>query len=291
MILLFILAQIEISTELGKEYVNKTMTIGDPFEIMVVAKYPPGTRISEPFVDSLEPFFLIDQKSGSVEERGMVSNTYRIKMVPFGTGELRIPSFRFLVQREDKVDTLSSNEIDLKVAGVMPEEMQDINDLKKAVEFPNFLPLIIASILILGLVLGYLAYRYMRRLNRLRSVPKPRPPAWAEAIAVLEGMPVDEWLAKGFFKKYYYTISETLKHYLERRFSFRAAEQTTTEIVANLKAMRIPQRDEFDQFFTRADMVKYAKHVPPDDEMKTAVRVAIDLVMKTKPEEPAAEEE
>ncbi len=284
MILLLFLTQVEITSEIGKEYLNKTLTIGDPFEVVVVLKYASGAEISEPFADTLEPFFLIDQNSQTVEEYGEVSKTYRLRMVAFAAGELQVPAFKFLVRRGEGVDTLSSNSIALNVASVMPEGMNDINDIKKAVEFPNFLPLIIAGIVILALLLGYLVYRYMRKLSRLRAAPKPRAPAWAEAIAALESLPVDEWLSKGFVKKYYYAISETLKHYLERRFMFNAAEQTSTEIAASLKAMRVPQRDEFGGFFNRADMVKYAKHVPPEDEMRGAVQLAIDLVMKTKSE-------
>jgi len=285
MILLLLIAQIEVASELKREYLNKTLTIGDPFEIIVTAKYPQSTDLSEPFVDSLEPFLIIEQNSQSVEEQGLVKNTYNIKMVPFGTGELRIPAFKFLHRMGDVIDTLSSNEISLKIASVMADDMEDINDIKKAVEFPNFLPLIIAGIVIAVLVLSYLAYRYIGKLRRMRAVAKPLPPPWAEAIAALEGIPMEDWLARGFFKRYYYAISETLKRYLERRFAFSAAEQTTTEIVTNLKKLKIPQHQEFNEFFTRADVVKYAKYIPPDDEIRVAVQIAKDLVMKTKPEE------
>ena len=280
--ILLLFAQIEITAELSKDYVNKTLSIGDPFEVTVTTEYPADTRISGPFLDSLGPFLMVDQKSWSVEEKGLISTKYNIRMVAFDTGELQIPSFTFLVQRGEAVDTLTSNEIPLDVATVMPEDMQDINDIKKAVEFPNFLPLIIAGIIIAGAVLVYLTYRYIRRLRSMRAMPRPRPAAWAEAIAALERIPVEDWLFKGLFKKYYYALSEILKRYLERRFEFSAAEQTTTEIVASLKSMRVPQREEFSKFFTQADMVKYAKHVPPHDEMGIAVQIVKDLVMKTK---------
>jgi hypothetical protein len=288
MILLLFLAQIEVTAELKGEYINKTLTIGDPFEITVTAQHPAGTQISEPFVDSMGLFSMIDQSSRSIEEKGVVSSIYNFRLVPFGTGELQIPAFRFLVEHEDAVDTLSSNRIELKIASVMPDDMQEINDIKRAIEFPNLLPLIIAGIIVASFVLGYLAYRFIRKLKGIHVVPETKPPAWAEAIAALESIPMEDWLTKGFFKKYYYAISEILKRYLEGRFEFKAAEQTTTEIAANLKTLRIPQREEFNRFFIRADMVKYAKHVPPHDEMRSAVHIAKDLVMRTRPEDPLA---
>ena len=142
--ILLLLAQIEITAELSKEYLNSTLSIGDPFEVVVTAQYPPDTRISEPFVDSLDDFLIVDQKSRSIEEKGRISTRYNIRMVPFETGELQIPAFTFLVQSGEAVDTIASNEVPLRGVSVMPDEMQDINDIKKAVEFPNFMPLIVA---------------------------------------------------------------------------------------------------------------------------------------------------
>ncbi|MBE0432080.1 hypothetical protein IBX73_01290 [candidate division WOR-3 bacterium] len=283
-VLLLFIAQVEITAELKAEYRGKELMIGDPFEITLTAAYPKGTELSEPFVDSLEPFIIVDQKNEIVEHEGTVRNTYEMKLVPFGTGSLRVPEFRFLRRKGDTVDTLSSAAISLSVASVLPEDMQDINDIKKAVEFPNFLPLIIAAAMIAAAVIGYAAYRYLRRLTKVRAGEKPLPPPWIEAIIALENIPAGDWLARGLFKKYYYSMSEILKRYLERRYGFNAAEETTSEIVASLKVHKIPQREEFSRFFTRADMVKYAKYVPPLDEMSGALLAAKELVNMTRPE-------
>lgn len=287
MILLLFFAQIEIDARLKSEYLNKPLTIGDPFEVVVIVRYPQGTEISEPFIESLDPFVILDQKNVSVQEKGSVTNTYTIKLVPFNTGDLKVPAFNFLHRTGEVVDTLSSSAILLNVSTVMPKDMKDVNDLKRAIEFPNFFPLILAGVLLVALMVVYVAYYYGRKLKSRRAVIKPLPPPWAEAMAALDNIPRENWLAKGFVKKYYYAISEILKRYLERRYDFRAAEQTTTEIVANLKMLKIPEREGFNGFFTRADMVKYAKHVPPLAEMSAAVDSAKELVSKTRPAEPA----
>lgn len=282
--LVLFIAQVEIAAELRAEYRGKELTIGDPFEITLTAAYPKGTELSEPFVDSLEPFMIVDQKNRIVEHGGTVRNTYEMKLVPFGTGSLRVPEFRFLRRKGDTIDTLSSNAISLIVASVLPEDMQDINDIKKAVEFPNFLPLVIAAAMIGAAAIGYAAYRYLRRLRKVRAVEKPLPPPWIEAIIALENIPARDWLARGLIKKYYYAMSEILKRYLERRYGFNAVEETTSEIVASLKTRRIPQREAFNRFFTRADMVKYARYVPPRDEMHDALLAAKELINTTRPE-------
>jgi len=288
-IFLLLAVQIEINAELGRKDINKTLTVGDPFEVVVTVNHPRGMEISMPYVDALEPFMIIDQSSQRIEEGGMIKNLYRYELVCFDTGELELSSFRCVMRSDSLIDTLLSNRVDVKVASVLPVDMQDINDIKGAVRFPNFRPLIIGAIILFIAALGYLAYHYLRKLRKARALAKPLPPPWVEAILALERIPVDEWLSRGMIKKYYYSLSEILKRYLERRFEFKALEQTTTEIVDNMRTLRIPQRDKFNTFFTSADLVKYAKYVPPGSEIASAIDAAKDLVNKTKPDDPAQE--
>jgi hypothetical protein len=78
-------------------------------------------------------------------------------------------------------------------------------------------------------------------------------------------------------------LSEVLKRYIERHFEFNAMEQTTTEIVLNLKIYKTPLRQEFSEFLNRADLVKYAKAVPPDQETAQAMETVRDLITRTIP--------
>jgi hypothetical protein len=219
----------------------------------------------------------------------MIKEVYRYTLVSFDTGELKVPPFKFIVRYDGRIDTLLSSGLDVKIATVLPEGMQDINDIKDAVRFPNFRPLVIGAIILLIAAIGYLIYHYLRRIRKSMVHARPLPPPWIEAILALERLPIDEWLARGNVKKYYYSLSEILKRYLERRFEFRAVEQTTTEIISSMRALRIPQRDEFNRFFTNADLVKYAKYIPPGSEVTSAIDEARDLVNKTKPDEPVQE--
>ena len=84
----FALAQIEIHARITEEYENKELTIGDPFELELIVTHPQDEKISAPFSDSLEPFMIRDQDKTIVQEQGMETNTYRMRMVPFHTGEL-----------------------------------------------------------------------------------------------------------------------------------------------------------------------------------------------------------
>lgn len=285
MLLFFLFTKISINVQLDNTYINKKLTVGDPFTIILRLEYPQDYKISDFFVDSLEPFVIIDQKNKITREKGKVINLYKLKLVAFKSGALKIPAFKFLHQDSTTIDTLRSEPIPINITSVLPADMKDINDIKEAVPFPNYLPLLISALVLLAASLLFIGFRIIKKFKKQRAIEQPLPPPWIQALAAIENIPVQEWLAKGAIKKFYYTLSEILKQYLERRFGFNAVEQTTTEIIHNLKQLRIASSDDFRKFFNHADLVKYAKFSPPDEELKGTVKVVRNLIEKTKPEE------
>lgn len=287
-IIIFLLAQVDITTTLAPEYKNKTLTIGDPFKIQVTVTYPHNATVSEIFIDLLGSFMILEQTNKIVTKEGITRNTHDITMTVFDTGEMDLPQFQVHHTRGDTIDTITSAVVPITINSVLPDDMTDINDIKKAVEFPNFFPLIIAGIVLVAVVLTLIGYRVIKQIMRARKRAPPPLPAWIEALAAIDTIPVKEWLAQRWIKRYYYALSEILKRYLERRFAFNAVEQTTSEIISTMKTKQVPERNEFHNFFMRADMVKYAKTIPPDHELFAAIEKARDLVNRTtpQPEEP-----
>lgn len=284
-----LLTQARIDVTIDEPYLNKKLTIGDPFTITLTIKHPQEDMVSEPIAGSPGAFIVTEQENTLHQAEGTITSNYHMKLVPFETGELKIPSFTVIHTHADSTDTLTSAAIPITITSTLPEGMTDINDLKPAVEYPNFLPLIIAGIIVVGIVIAYIVFRLIKRYLHYRRAIEPPVPPWIEALTALETMPAAEWLQKGMIKRYYYALSEILKRYLERRFLFDALEQTTSEIVYHMKIRKIPLRHDFAAFFARADLVKYAKHRPPAGELEEAAVVVRSLVEKTKPTE--AEEE
>jgi len=282
-LLLLFVTQVDITTTLAAKYRNQPMTIGDPFEISVTITHPLGVEVSEPFMDSIGPFMLLDQANRTITEKGVVRSIHDIKLTVFDTGELDLPQFRIIHTSGNTIDTIASNVVPITIKSTLPDDMTDIHDIKKAIEFPDFLPLIIAGIVLAGALLAFFAYRIIRRILRTRTAEAPHLPPWIEALAAIDTIPVKEWLAQRWIKRYYYALSEILKRYIERRFAFNAAEQTTSEIITTMKVKKLPLRNEFHDFFLRADMVKYAKTVPPDPELLAAIQAAKNLVNQTTP--------
>jgi len=267
---------------------SKKLTVGDQFGMTFTVKHPKEIQISPIAVDTIDPFGIIEQKVTQKTMGDKMISTFDLKLAVFATGDLKIPPFRVFFQTNPK-DTIlkfvATDSIPISIASVLPEDMKDINDIKKPIDFPNFLPLIIIGVLVGLGILDFIGYRLAKRFRQIREMIKPLPPPWEEAINAINRIPVEEWLTNNLIKRYYYTISEILKRYLERRFLFPAVEQTTTELIRTMKQNKTPERDGFVNFFTSSDMVKYAKFVPPRDEMVGMIDNVKDLINKTKPVE------
>jgi len=288
--LLLILFQVEIKTRILPEYANRRLTVGDPIGISVTLTYPQAGKISEPIPDSLAPFAITGITSRVVQQKGIASCTYRIQFRAFAAGDLKLPVLKFVHQNGNAApETLKSESVPVKIASVLPKDMKDINDVKKMIEFPNFLPFILLVICVVLTIAVFIGLKLYRRLKKIRAEAAPGVPAWDEALQAIDRLNSMELIAKGLIKKYYYALSEILKRYIERRYEFNAVEQTTTEIIYSMRYHKVPERDDFGKFFNRADMVKYAKFLPQPEELNAAEAQVRGLVIKTKPAEKPVE--
>jgi|UniRef100_A0A7V3VTP0 hypothetical protein len=285
MMWLILFFQIEAKAELAKDYLNKKLAIGDPFEIIVELTVPINKNVSEPFIDSIEPFAITNHTHKIIQEKGIAKHRFHFQAVAFNTGELKFPPFKFVVKDENKIDTVLTNQVDIKVHSVLTGEMKDINDIKGMIDFPNPLPVVISLIIIGAGIISFFGIRFYKRLKQKRFIEEKKIPCWDRAINAIEALLKEDYLSKGLVKKFYYTLTEILKRYLEERFQFPAVEQTTTEIFHSMKSLKIPLREDFQHIFSYADMVKYAKFIPPFEETQSIIQKSKELIIKTIPQE------
>ncbi|MDI6738740.1 MAG: hypothetical protein QME74_00040 [Candidatus Edwardsbacteria bacterium] len=265
-------------------YLPKRLTVGDRFVVSYTVTCANRAKVLGPLADSLGAFILTGQKLKTKTHQGYNDNIYTLSFAGFKPGESALPPLRFLIQTGDKTDTLTSDSAKVIIASVLSPKAEDINEIKPAISFPNhWLWLIPAAVILLAVAvyLGWILYKKLQRVRELALAPLP---AWEEALWALNNLPYKEWLAEGQVQKYYYSLSEILKRYIERRFGFNAVEQTTTEILASMKRDKTPRREEFGIFLTRADLVKYAKFLPPAGEQPQAIEQVRELVKRTTPD-------
>lgn len=83
-------------------------------------------------------------------------------------------------------------------------------------------------------------------------------------------------------------VSDTLRTYLEERFSFRAPERTTEEFLYELQGTDLLSSDQkasLADFLSQCDMVKFAKYEPTEVELRKLHEAAVRLVNETEPRE------
>ena len=263
------------------------LTVGDRFDLTFVVTSPHGSLVTGPLADTTGVFALAGEQRKTKLGKVTDESTYRLSLAGFEPGRHRLPEFRFLVQAAGHTDTLRSDSVAVTIASVLPDSMKDIHGLASAETFPNMLLRLGLVALALLALLAYFGRRLLRRLRRHQELARAPLPPWDEALQALDGLAWREWLEAGESKRYYYALSLILKRYIERRFEFHAAEQTTTEVLASMRANKTPMRDDVARFFNRTDLVKYATRVPTLAEAESAIDEVRAFVHKTKPAEPA----
>lgn len=81
-------------------------------------------------------------------------------------------------------------------------------------------------------------------------------------------------------------VSDTIRYYLEERFTFHAPERTTEEFLYELQATDLLTRDQKEslgEFLQQCDLVKFARYEPREPELYALHASALRLVEETEP--------
>lgn len=187
------------------------------------------------------------------------------------TTQAPFPFVAFKVQ-----STLTSTNADLSQA-------RDIHDLARWPDrFPRWLIALLISAVVVGLG-AWLLRRYLVRARALAEQAPPTPPHEI-ALAALRAL-----LARGLIEQhqveaFYVELSCIARRYLEARFELHAPEETTEEFLreaANSGKLTPEHQRLVAQFLEQSDLVKFARHQPGTDDMRTAYTAAERLVRET----------
>lgn len=162
-----------------------------------------------------------------------------------------------------------------------------LRDIKPPVDIPNgwlWFWWTLAALLVVALAVW--AWRYWRK-RRAQALFVPPVPAHVRAKQKLH-----EALALiSQPKPFCILVSDTLRVYLEERFTFRAPERTTEEFLYELQGTTLllpDQKDSLGDFLKRCDLVKFARYEPGEPELRGLHESALRLIEETEPQpEPA----
>jgi hypothetical protein len=165
-----------------------------------------------------------------------------------------------------------------------------LRDIKPPVEIPTgrlWVFWLVGALLVAAI--GYLAWRYWQKRRAQMAIPQIIPPhvrarQKLEAALALLGQP----------REFCIMVSDTIRYYLEERFTFRAPERTTEEFLYELRQTELltpDQKESLGEFLKRCDLVKFARYEPGEPELRDLHASALRLIEETEPvPEPATGE-
>jgi len=157
-----------------------------------------------------------------------------------------------------------------------------LRDIKAPVEIPNvwlWVAMGIALLAVVALLAGLILYFALRKKQVL--VPPMIPPHLRAKQRLQESLML---IAQP--KPFCTLVSDTVRFYLEERFTFRAPERTTEEFLHELRATNLllpEQKESLGEFLNRCDLVKFARYEPREVELRDLHQSAVRLVEETEP--------
>jgi len=287
-------------------------SIADTLKLTCTVEAEQAVEIEMPqFGESLGEFLVKDFREYgpdvTAENKNRRRQEYELEV--YTSGEYKIPplTVKFLdrrkgsaAQKKDaetkpKWNELKTEELTVKATSVVEdsEELTAINDIIGPVSLPR------ASFLkrhgtALGIAAGAAVAIAVALflLLRKRRAEKQMLPAHVIAFRMLEWLIAQDFVSRGLLEEFYVHLCNVVRKYIEIRFGIHAPEETTEEFLAELSSPdpgegRLPlgeHRALLKDFLEHADLVKFARHTPGDDEIQRSFDSAKGFIRATSDE-------
>lgn len=281
--------QVEAKTDRAR------ILIGDQLDFSVSARYNPQThRVQLPVPSDTFNHFEVISKGGAdtLRQESFQRITQHYRITSFDSGQWEIPAMDFTIQplQGDTPFVMQSNSLAVDVQTVAVDTSKPFKPIMgiRPAALPN--SLLIKNILIglaillsLGLLIYYLVKRFRRKKSKVTDTPMAVLLPHEKALQhLLETEQKAAWMS-GEEKLYYTDMTHILRTYLEEQFGIDCFEKTTAEIVQQVKRQRIlnPFRQTLRDLLQLADLVKFAKAKPTEDDHRLAMEQARTFVQQS----------
>lgn len=281
------------NVEYGVELDTNYMLIGDQQHLIFKVRCEAGLKITFPLlkdtvVNGVE--IIEGPVRDSIMEtdgRWLVSEQYVI--TAFDTGVYMIPSMPITVAGQEYDNILRTDPIGFAVNSFQIDPQKGNYDIVMPYDAPwtfaEILPYLLWGILAVAiLVLGWwLWHRYGTKKSLFETVEVKIPP-FQQAIQTLDAIKEEKLWLPGHEKVYYTRLVDAIRLYLSGEFAISAMEQTSAEILRDMKACDKIKSEEcmmLEDLLTVADFVKFAKFTPLQDESVRHLECAYRFVNDT----------
>jgi hypothetical protein len=266
--------------------------IGDFIQLIIKAEFSKEYSLQEPsFRDSLKKFEIIKEETAKYDtNQSNITYQKNITLAYYDSAEVYIPAFTFVLTQQGDTSKkyFSSDSIAIRVHSLEVKADEEIKDIKQPIKIPlNIWEILLWALIIIVAVA--LIFFIVKRVLSKKKVVQEKPdiilPPHVVALMKLEELEKERLWQAGKVKEYHSRITEIIREYFEKRFSFPALELTSSEQIQYLE--KIPEAQNIikttEEFFTNADLVKFAKFNPVPDLNQIMMSQAKDIVSSTIP--------
>ncbi len=263
---------VELQTSVDKSEIS----VGDRIKYTLTIIHDTTIQLEPPPLGAnLGNFQVLDYNTDQITKLpdGREKSTNDFIISTFTTGEYTIPPMPIVFIMPDSTHrVLLSEPIPITVKSLLTAgdtSMIDIKPIAAPYEFKrDYTKYYIGGAAAL-LILGGLLFWWLRRKKvEPDAEPVDPRPAWEIAFERLAILQEKRLVEDGFFKQYYYELSETLRWYLGRMYVRRVMDMTTEEFLEEFAGVNLPDSlyEGVSAFMSHADLVKFAKYEPEREQ-------------------------
>lgn len=286
------LVKIAAAQVVAKATVDSThMLIGDQMRLHIEVGQPVGAIIQplNPGIAKDSTIEFLGQSKWDTVQLNNSNLRLRTDLVftAWDSGYQRVPAIPVVYLLNGKQDTVFTRDIPIQV--IIPKVDTTLADIKPIIGEPakwqDYLPYLLgiaALLLVVALV-------FLLRKKKTKETLPPAPAIVLQphdlALQKLADLKKQKLWQQGQVKEYHSELTYILREYLENRYSIQALEQTTDEILTQLKKLDFGSSlaQKLDNLLQTADLVKFAKAQPPVDFHDQAMTYIEGFIQETKP--------
>ncbi len=270
---------------------SNNILIGDWLRLHIEVEHAENITVQFPSIpDSLQGFEIIRRDSllkTTSNNKTLESMTY--VLTSYDSGMYIIPPlvFQYAFANDTTLHTTETAPIPIVVHSVGVDTTKDIKDIKPPVTLPisfaEVLPYIIGVIGAGGFV--WLIYYIMKKRKKGEPIIPEAPPRPAHEVALeaLHSLEAEKLWQRGLVKEYHSQVTDIIRTYIERRYNVIAMEMVTEEILSSpsITALDKQNKEQLRDMLVLADLVKFAKFHPVQEEHERSLRFAFSFVETT----------
>ena len=290
--------------EVKVETNTKNIKIGEQIQYKVSVETPADTPVSFPEGQTFAPLEMVKTRAAdTLRDGGKYRLVKEYYLTQFDEGKYTIPSQKIRINNKDYFTDSLLVEVHTVAIDTLKQPLYDIKpiqEVKKPFTSYGWILTIIAAVLLL-LIVAFVYFVFIRKKKFpfLQTQKKLLP--FDRAIQDLKELQNSKYLIQSQHKEYYTRLTDIVKAYLEEEVYILAKESTTDELLTKINLLQEKGKLNLNQetitnlkrVLQTADLVKFAKNKPSDDNAEYDRETIENVVIKTKeaiPLEPTDEQ-